>query len=223
MPSNQGDESTHGTFFSSTTSPFARKVRIAILLRGIEGHFDEVDCDPFLDAPAFIQANPIGQIPAFLTADGEGIFGSALMCAYLDTIGDSPPIATVGHASWDALRRQAMADALMECSVRLRAEISLRKEGERSVYWMDRWTAGINRALDELDASLPVEEDIGLVATACAALYLDLRHPSLEWRNGRPALAARVAQLQTTPHFAATDPQIPIAGSQRQRNLAPAQ
>ncbi len=208
-----------GIYYSSSTSPFARKVRIVMDLRGVADHFDEVDCDPFIDDPGFLAANPIRQVPALMTADGHGIIGSALICAYLDTIGDAPPIASAPAASWDALCRQAVADGVMECSVRLRAERMLRAENERSPYWIARWAQSIAQGLDHLEANLPAEGaiDIGLIATACAALYLDLRHPDLEWRKGRPLLADRIARLEEQEVFAQTNPALPLPGSTRER------
>jgi glutathione S-transferase len=208
---------TRGIFYSSTTSPFARKVRIAMNLRGVAHHFDEIDYDPFQNGDDFLAANPIGQIPAFMTADGQGIFGSALMCAYLDTLGAEPAFASGPTVSFDALRRQAIADGVMECSVRFRAERGLRQPNERSEYWMSRWRNAILRGLTQLEETLPEEGsfDIGLVASACAALYLDLRHTDLGWRSGRPALAARVEELSEHPLFQQTDPSVTIPHQMR--------
>jgi glutathione S-transferase len=47
---------------------------------------------------------------------------------------------------------------------------------------------------------------MGQIAVGCALGYLDFRHGDLDWRKGRPALAAWEEKLRARPSMAATAP-----------------
>jgi glutathione S-transferase len=188
----------------AAASPFARKCAVAIRERALSG-IEEVAVNAMESPEILVRANPIGQIPALILDDGSSISNSPLICAFLDTFGDAPPLSPPDD--WAARRREAAADGLMELSVKLRFE-QLRPEGERSPSWQARWRANIARALDvaEADAGQGDRLDIGAIAWGCALGYLDLRHPDIAWREGRPMLASLYERLSARPSFIETRP-----------------
>lgn len=179
--------------FSSKTSPFARKVRVAIHELGLDGLVEEVFTDWAANEPEFLTANPLGQIPALITEKGETLPGSDLIIEYLQTRGGSLTSLSRGSARWPQLRRSNLADGVLEAAVSVLLE-SRRPENERSPAWVARKMAAIERSLDvlELEASqlladLPSAVEISV---ACALGYIDFRFTSHHWRNSRPTLAA---------------------------------
>jgi glutathione S-transferase len=114
-----------------------------------------------------------------------------------------------GPARWTALRRQALADGIMDAGVLTRYETFLRPQDVRWAAWIDHQKQKFRRALDALEfegASLGVV-DIGTLAIACALGYLDFRFPDEDWRAGRPRLAAWLEQFSQRPAIADSAPQ----------------
>src|SRR5580765_7109584 len=69
---------------ASITSPYARKVRIALAEKKIE--YTLVDQDPW-DAGSIVgEHNPLGKVPVLVLDDGTNIFDSRVIVEYLDSI-----------------------------------------------------------------------------------------------------------------------------------------
>ena len=113
-----------------------------------------------------------------------------------------------GAERWLVLRRQALADGVLDTAVSILIE-QRRSESERSQYWLTRWTAGLNRSLDRLEAEIitfPPQIDLSQIIVGCALGYLDFRLPELTWRSDRPNLtewhekfATRQSMVETIP------------------------
>ena len=194
--------------FITAPSPYVRKCRIVIREKGLTDRVQEVVADPYANDPDLVAANPIAQAPALLTDEGQAFADSPLICAYLDSIGSGPKlIPEAGEAHWRARRLEVLADAALEMGVKLVLE-KRRPESERSPSWMARWTEGMNRALDALEAWNPPAEplDLGVVATGVAVTWIGFRHPQIDWQTGRPNLVALQAALEQRPSFADTYP-----------------
>jgi glutathione S-transferase len=195
--------------YTSTGSPFARKCRVVRLEKGLEGRIEEVTAVfPYKD-DAYLQVNPIGQVPALVTDDGTVFTDSPLICAYMDEIGSGPRlIPASGDEHWRVRRLETLADAIMESTVKQVLE-SRRPETERSATWMGYWRDGMNKALDVAETLVPSAEgalDIGKIALASAGLYFAFRMPDLDWRSSRPKLAAFCESMDQHPSFANTRP-----------------
>lgn len=171
------------------TSPFARKVRMFAIEKGVADQLKDVAANPLDDPAELLAVNPLARIPALITDTGTALYDSAVICAYLDTLAPTPVlIPPVGPDHWAALRGQALADGVMEAGVSLVFE-ARRPAGERSADWQARWRGKIARALDVLEAGeRPPVDRIDGIATAAMLGYLDFRMPDLDWRNGRTAL-----------------------------------
>ena len=191
--------------FYSPASPFARKCRILVREKGMLGRVEEMRADPLGEDAALIAANPIAQVPALVDAEGVCWTDSPLICQRLDEMGEAPRLIPAGEARWAMLRREVIADGIMELGVKWRLEL-LRPEGERSPSWIARWRAGVLRGLDAAEAQISDAFDLGAIAMVCALTWLDFRHADLGWREGRPKLAALQAELEQRPSFRDTAP-----------------
>lgn len=190
--------------YFSPASPFARKCRIVIREKGISG-VEEIRADPIGGDGALNAVNPMGQVPALIDDEGVCWTDSPLICARLDALTGAPRLLPDGDARWAVLRREVIADGVMEMGVKIRLEL-VRPETERSPSWIARWRAGVLRGLDAAEAQALEDFDLGAIATVCALTWLDLRMPDLGWRASRPKLAALQHQLEQRPSFRATAP-----------------
>ena len=113
-----------------------------------------------------------------------------------------------GAAEWRALRREALADGLLDAALLARYETFLRPENLRWQGWIDGQLAKIGSALAVMAADAPNAEnpDIGDFATACALFYLDFRYPQIDWRGRHPQLADFAAAMAARPAFRDTQP-----------------
>lgn len=193
--------------FISPASPYARKVRVLIREKGASGLVTEVVASPLADPQELHAANPLGKVPALILRDGTALFDSPVICDYLNVTLEGPDLIPVAHHErWRATRLEAIGDGICDAAVSMVFERS-RPEGEKSGMWMERWHRAITRALNLLEteeASLEAPLDIGGIAVTCALSYLDLRHAEMNWREGRPKLAARFAELIARPSFVET-------------------
>ena len=88
---------------------------------------------------------------------------------------------------------------------------SRRPAEQRSSDWLDRWSRAINRSLDAVEADIAgYLRDLNLaqVALGAALGYLDLRHPILAWRDGRPQTAAWYDVFSQRASMQATRPDV---------------
>ena len=92
---------------ASLTSPYARKVRIALAEKKIE--YELVEAAPWAEdtnVPAF---NPLGKIPVLVLDDGTSLFDSRVIVEYLDTVSPvsrlipEPNRQRIAVKCWEAL------------------------------------------------------------------------------------------------------------------------
>lgn len=193
--------------YHSPASPYARKVRICALARGLDSRIELLVCNPNESPAALLTVNPLSKIPTLITDDGVALFDSPVICEYLDSLGDALPMFPAqGAARWRALKLQAMGDGILDACVPRRGELAKPKEAGRDAL-IARWRAAVERTLDALEAELPHKSmDIGTITVACALGYLDFRFPQEPWRPTRPKLAAWFETFSQDKAVAATVP-----------------
>jgi glutathione S-transferase len=197
---------------TNVASPFARKVRAVAIETGLAVKIEEVDrkVTPVRPDPAIVRDNPLGKIPCLVTDDGTALYDSPVICEYLDGLHDGPRLfPPAGLARWTALRRQALADGIMDAGVLTRYETLLRPEQRRWPEWIENQKEKFRRALDALDAeaeSFADTVDIGTISVGCALGYLDFRYADEGWRATRPGLAAWFERFSSRPSMATTAP-----------------
>lgn len=195
----------------SQTSPYVRKALVLALETGLADRLERVTRAPNpVGADAGLnQANPLGKIPALETDDGQVLYDSPVVCEYLDTLHDGPRLFPADASRWDALRRQALADGILDAAVLIRYETWLRPEALRWNEWVSGQRGKIERALDALEhdvARWRERLDIGVITTGCALGYLDFRFDDLGWRSRCPQLAAWYAEFSQRPSMTGTAP-----------------
>jgi glutathione S-transferase len=80
------------TVHGASASPFVRKVRIALIEKGIPYELNPViPMPPANSTPEFRRMSPLGKIPAY--EDGDfAISDSSVICAYLERVHPNPPL-----------------------------------------------------------------------------------------------------------------------------------
>jgi glutathione S-transferase len=165
---------------------------------------------PFSPLDLAIEINPLGKIPALLTNDGMALYGSTVIAEYLDALDGAPRFFPAGTDRWVALRRNALADGILEAGVLARVE-GLRPPDRQWSDWRDVQMLKIANGLDALEreARLLASETmaIGEVAVICALGWLDFRFADMDWRVRRPDLARWFAQVSQQAAIARTAPE----------------
>jgi glutathione S-transferase len=197
----------------SPTSPYVRKAMVLAIERGLDRKIEKVvmTASPITENKLLDKANPLAKVPALELDNGMTLFDSPVICEYLDSKhrGDKLFPAS-GARRWKALRQQAIGDGILDAALLVRYEGFMRPENLR---WAD-WAAGQKRkfiqALDLLEKEakdLSGGLTIGHITIACALGYLDFRFGDLNWRKGRPKLAAWYDKFSRRKSMQATIPQ----------------
>ena len=195
---------------SSPSSPFVRKVRIAVRMLGCDDRVELRDADLNATAEPLRVQNPLGKIPALVLEDGRTLYDSRVILDYLDHIaGGGRIIPRDTQARFEALTLQALCDGAMDACVLIVYESRYRPAEMHVQSWLDRQAGKVARALDALEASPPpltATPHVGDIALACLLGYRDLRFDRT-WRNDHPRLHAwHDAFAAAVPAFAATAP-----------------
>jgi glutathione S-transferase len=155
-----------------------------------------------------IPSNPLGQVPTFITDEGQALFDSRVVCEYLNDLGGGS-FFPAGKARWPVLTEQAMADGMLGAALLARYETVLRPEALRWDGWVGGQLGKVRDGLALIEknaAGLAGRLDIGTVTIGCALGYLDFRFPDLDWRASHPATAAWYEDFSQRPSMQATKP-----------------
>lgn len=175
--------------YYSPTSPYVRKVMACAIIRGLDGRIEKHVTNPHASPSDLIADNPLSKVPCLVTDDGLPLFGSQLICEYLDSVGEELQLFPEhGAPRWRALKHQSMGDGILDAAVPCRGELGKPREAARDAQ-IARYRAAITRTVDALEADPPHKHiDIGSITIACALGYLDFRFGSDPWRPGHPKL-----------------------------------
>ena len=177
--------------YYSPTSPYVRKVMACAIVRGLDGRIEKHASNPHALPADLVADNPVSKVPCLVTDDGLSLFGSQLICEYLDSLGGEAPLFPAhGAARWQALKFQSLGDGILDAAVPCRGEQGKPSEAARDAA-IERYKAAISRSVDVLEADPPHKHvDIGSITVACALGYLDFRLAADAWRSGHPKLTA---------------------------------
>lgn len=196
--------------FHGPASPFVRKVMVVAHVLGVQ---DQIRLHDSAASPVdrdrrVREFNPLAKIPAARCPDGTLLYDSRVICEYLDHVAGGGVFPAAGTARWTALRRQALADGLLDAALLMRYERVLRPVALQWPVWLDKQQDKVLDALDAMQADRPGSDcaDIGAIACACALGYLDLRFPEIDWRTPRPELAEWFSLVSQRPALSATVP-----------------
>jgi glutathione S-transferase len=198
--------------YYSAASPFARKVQIAAHELGLGDRLTLVTTNPFEASADLVSKNPLSQVPALILDDGTTLYDSAVICDYLNELGQGQLFPTSSPQRWTTLRWHALANGMTEAAVKRRIELTQRPQNQQSESYLARQRMAVSRGLDNLEQEAA---DLGRTALsiahcAVAALlgYLDLRFADDRWRDNRPALAGWFEQFSQRPSMRATAPAV---------------
>lgn len=192
--------------YTSLTSPYGRKCRLAAHVAGVADRVAVTEVD-YKNAD-YRAVNPLGKVPALEREDGAVLIDSPVICAYLASLGDGTAMYPEGDAKWDALGLEALADGITDAGVLIFLEHK-RDAAQQSPAWMDLQASKINAGLDALDARAADFGDdthIGVLAAAACVSWLEFRAIVPGIREGRANLAAWLERFSTTGAMTATAP-----------------
>lgn len=183
--------------YTSLTSPYGRKCRMAAQVSGILDRVEVVAIDYKSDAYAKIY--PLKKVPALEREDGSVLVDSSVICAYLASVGDTTKLRPVDDdARWASLSLEAFGDAMTDAGVAIFME-KKREEAMRSADVLALQTNKINAGLDALEAqaaSFGDRADVGILSIAACVVWLEFRTIVPAVREGRPNLSAWMDSLE---------------------------
>lgn len=197
----------------STSSPYARKVRIVLAEKKIEYKFELVDV--WSPDTTIQTSNPLGKVPTLVMEDGGAVFDSRVIVEYLDNI--SPLhrlIPQSGRERVEVRCWEALADGLLDAAILIRLEETQRASELRSAKWVDRQMQKVAASLTAMAQGLGEKAwcngqnyTLADIAVGCALDWLSFRFPQIDWRASHPNLAQLLDKLHQRPAFADTKPQ----------------
>lgn len=196
---------------SATPSPYARKVRIALLEKGIPFELiTEVPWDSTTQTPKY---NPLEKLPVLITDDGCSVYESRYILEWIEAYHPEPSLVPAEREARLAARQlEVIADGVCDAFVLMFWERH-RARDMQSAEWIARQQRKIDGGLRELARQIGSREfavggtfGLGDIAAATVLRYLSVRDPDYDWRSVHPNLAAYSDRMEQRPSFAATRP-----------------
>ena len=199
------------TLLSATPSPYARKVRIALLEKGIPFTLKtEVPWDKSTETPKY---NPLEKLPVLITESGEGVYESRFILEWLEAKHPLPSLLPDSQDERLAARQmEVLADGVCDAFV-LHFWERHRAPEQQSREWLarqrrkiDGGLAEIARRVDRREFAVGSRFGLADIAAATVVSYLTVRYKELDWRGQHPNLAVYADRMEQRPSFAATRP-----------------
>lgn len=196
---------------SATPSPYARKVRIALIEKGIPFELiTEVPWDRSTQTPKY---NPLEKLPILITDDGRSVYESRYILEWLEAKHPTPPMLPDDIDGKLAARHmEVLADGVCDAFL-LNFFERMREPEHRSQEWLDRQRRKIDGGLAAIESivagrTFAVGDRFGLADLAAATVfgYLSVRDPSVDFRGRYPKLAEFCDRMEQRPSLAATRP-----------------
>jgi len=187
--------------FYSPNHRYVHKVLVTAYCAGLHKQIEYVPMYPLRPGYDLSPVNPTGKVPTLTLDSGSPLYGSQVICEYLDSLStDTRLFPRDSTQRWNALRRMALADTTFELTVALVLETAFHSpEHPRQPLFAWLWPK-IERALATMDSEcLQVRQfNIGCAATLHAITYLDMiindghlakYREHLDWRAQAPRLS----------------------------------
>lgn len=196
---------------SATPSPYARKVRIALIEKGLP--FDLVTEVPWDASTTTPRYNPLEKLPVLILDDGASIYESSLILQYLELKHPRPRLLPADIDGIVAARRmEVLCDGICDAIVLLFWELK-RPEPFQSRPWLARQRRKVDGGLKEVarlvgEREWAVGDGFGLADIAAGTLlrFLDIRFGELGWRETYPHLVGYSDRMEARPSFRQTTP-----------------
>ncbi len=203
----------------STTSPFARKVRIVLAEKKLDYQFVLEDV---WGSDEILKINPLGKVPCLVMEGQDSItgamFDSRVISEYLDTL--SPVgklIPDRGRERAEVRTWEALADGVLDAGILVRLEATWPKRGaeQRSAAWMERQHTKVQGGLAAMALALGDKAwasgnhfTLADVALGCCLDWLRFRFPELTWPSDHPNLMRHLDKLNQRASFAESMPAV---------------
>ncbi len=193
------------TLISATPSPFARKVRIALVEKNLPFSLKtEVPWNSDTITPQF---NPLEKLPILILPDGSSVYESHHILHYLELkFPDTPLLPEHIDDKLAALQLEVLCDGICDAVVLTLFE-KTRGDGA-STAWLARQRRKIEggvAAMNKLVAghawAVADRFSLGDIAVGTAVGYLSVRFAELPWRTLYPELAGLSDRLETRASF----------------------
>jgi glutathione S-transferase len=103
---------------STPTSPFGRKVRMAIDALGMNDRVTVIPADPLDENDTLRKQNPLGKMPCLVLPDDGTIYDSGIIIEFLqDVAGTDRLLPLRGRERYRALTLSRLADGVMDASI----------------------------------------------------------------------------------------------------------
>jgi glutathione S-transferase len=182
--------------YGDVVSPFVRMSLVTAHEAGLGNRIELLKeaASPIQANPKLTALSPIGKVPVLETDHAHAVYDSRVIMEYLCHVaGNSTLIPDDGVKRFRVLTLLALAQGLGDAAVAYRYETAQRPQGLQWKEWMDRLRARARAAFDDLEANWQPclgEVNVGSIGTAVVLSYIDHRLGDLNWRGGRPKLAA---------------------------------
>ncbi len=184
-------------------SPYARKVRVLALEKGIK--LELIDEDLANKSKMLLDNNPLGKVPTLILDNGDTVYDSVVIVQYLDELNDKAAfIPRSGKARYEVLKWEAFADDLVTTAINVYMEKTRHPQGFHEQF-VANGEKTILKAYNVIETHLSALNDFNLasVAIASAIGYIHFRLPHLKVQGALAkwfdTINQRPSMLQTLP------------------------
>ena len=195
----------------SLTSPYVRKVRVALIEKRMDIAFKKEDV--WSPDTAIGESNPLGKVPVLVLDDGTCLFDSRVIVEFLDA--RSPMhrlIPDSGRERAEVKVWEALADGCQDAAVAILLERKRASEMQ-SHDWIARQARKVDAALASMSRSLGKSPwcygnkfSLADIAVGVSLGYLCFRFPENHWPTTYPNLRALYEKLMARESFKDTLP-----------------
>jgi len=203
--------------FTTSTSPYARVVKILIVEKGLEDQVKIVEAQTRRPDSPYYAINVSGRVPYLQHENGMELEDSREICAYLDSLDTTrkfidihiDPATQLSRSDWQLRQLLARATSLIDSvSVWVReirrapdhqSPIIIEHERTRALRLARWWEQHIQHP--NLQGPVNLSQ-----ATLYCALDLDNAIDAFRWREQNPQLVAFANRLKKLPSIQATSP-----------------
>ena len=195
----------------SLTSPYVRKVRVALIEKRMDIAFKKEDV--WSPDTAIGESNPLGKVPVLVLDDGTCLFDSRVIVEFLDA--RSPMhrlIPDSGRERAEVKVWEALADGCQDAAVAILLERKRASEMQ-SHDWIARQARKVDAALASMSRSLGKSPwcygnkfSLADIAVGVALGYLSFRFPENNWLTTYTNLRSHFEKLMQRDSFRETQP-----------------
>jgi len=196
---------------SATPSPYARKVRIQLLEKGLP--FELITEVPWNDDTTVPAYNPLEKLPVLILDDGRAVYESAYILEWIERMHPQPALMPADRDAYlEARRYMVLSDGICDAALLLFFE-RLREPGHRSEPWMARQLRKVERGLEALARDIGTRPHavgntltLADISVAAPLGWLKVRAPDIDWASRHPTLSRYYDQLSQRDSFMRTVP-----------------